>query len=142
MLSTLLRYMLIVGWLPLMSAVAHAGPVSDVAGWAQRFQDAALHSDFEAMQTLLTDASDPRVKMDHALDPVVKIMSGQKVVSVEQFNNQDLGSFFKRVNFAVLLEHSIYFYSFEFAKEVDGWQILGFGADGNVNHILARQWPN
>ena len=123
------------------TSAAVAGPVASVADWADRFQAATAGQDFPQMKALLVDAADPRFDPGSLLNEVSAHLSDRKVAYVEQFSNQDLGTFFKRVNFAVMYDHAALFYSVDFAREADGWQILGFEADGNVNHILARQWP-
>ena len=86
---------------PLASAAA---PVADVEKWAQRFQQSALKNNEDELVARVREIADPDFNID-SLRSILKRLDGvvgqQPGDFAEQFNEQTIGSFYKRINVAV-----------------------------------------
>ena len=125
-------------------SIVRAQPTDDPSAWTQRFKQAALATDVEAMLDAIRAASDPRLNIDgiKGVFQSVKALMGSKTAEYsEEFNEKSVGTFFKRINVAVKYPGTIVFYSVTMARDDAGWQIVQVNVDGNLNKILDVPWP-
>ena len=124
--------------------VARAEPTGDPSGWLQRFTQAALKSDTDAIVDTIKEISDPRLSMEgirSIVQGTVNIMKDETPEYSEQFGDKRVGTFIRRVDVAVRYSKNFMFYSVVLARGEKGWQLVQFNIDGNLNKILDVPWP-
>ncbi len=128
----------------LMTTAALAAPIDDVPAWAQRFTQAALKTDADALVGLLSEAAAPGFNvsgMPQMLQSVKSVVGDQSADFAEQFDEKNVGTFLKKINIAVSYPKIFMFYSVIFGRHAGGWYLYTVKIDGNVNNIINMPWP-
>lgn len=122
---------------------AHAAGL-EVSEWSQRFNQAALKSDSSEMMGLVEEAKDSRLDsagMKVSFDSIAKFIPNQQATYADQIIDEKIGNMFERVTTGVMYKNQALFYTTTFMREAEGWKIIYFNFNTDVNNVLHAAWP-